>query len=286
MIRFEGKPSVGANVRLRGEIRKKGDESLPKGTQLRAVHLAILAHEGWAQIPVARRPRVAILPTGDEIIEVDQEPSLGQVRNCNSYALAGMARSLGAEAVRLPVAKDAAGSLEERIAQALDDFDLVCTIGGVSMGTKDLVRPCFKELGGEALIEAIQIKPGKPTFFGLLDKGGRRTRLLGLPGNPGSALTIFALLGAPLLKRMQGVPQEDCLKVAKAALWFSKVRPNWRAQALPGRLRPRLDGLVVEHLRQVNSADFYSFLDANALLLVGENQAPRDGDLVEWIPLP
>ena len=286
MIRFETKPSVGANVRNRGEIRKKGDESLPQGTQLRAVHLAILAHEGWAQVPVARRPRVAILPTGDELIEVDEEPSLGQVRNCNSYALAGMARALGAEVVQLPVAKDAAGSLEERIAQALKEYDLVCTIGGVSMGTKDLVRPCFKKLGGEALIEAIRIKPGKPTFFGLLQEGGRTARLLGLPGNPGSALTIFALLGGPLLKRMQGVPEKECLKLSKAALWFSKVRPNWRAQALPGRLRPRLDGLVVEHLRQVNSADFYSFLNADALIVVREDKAPRDGDLVEWIPLP
>ncbi|HHI81461.1 MAG TPA: molybdopterin molybdenumtransferase MoeA [Planctomycetes bacterium] len=286
MIRFEVRPQPGANLRKRGEIRKKGDESLPKGTRIRAAHLAILAHEGWATLPVARRPRVAILPTGDEIIEVDQEPALGQVRNCNSYALAGMAEALGAEVTRLPVAADAAGSLEERIAAALDAYDLVCTIGGVSMGTKDLVRPCFRGLGGEAVIEAIRIKPGKPTFFGLLPKEGRTARLLGLPGNPGSALTIFALLGAPLLRRMQGVPEEECLAVHKAALWFSKVRPNWRSQALPGRLRPRLDGLVVEHLRQVNSADFYSFLDADALILVGENQAPRDGDLVEWVPLP
>ena len=89
-----------------------------------------------------------------------------------------------------------------------------------------------------------------------------------------------------MLKRMQGVPEKECLKLSKAALWFSKVRPNWRAQALPGRLRPRLDGLVVEHLRQVNSADFYSFLNADALIVVREDKAPRDGDLVEWIPLP
>ncbi len=285
-IHFDKKPSPGANVRKRGEIRKKGDESLPKGTQIRPVQLAILAHEGLAKVKVARRPRVAILPTGDEIIEVDQEPELGQVRNCNSYALTGMARALGAEVVQLKVAGDSAETLEERMAKALHSFDLVCTIGGVSMGSKDLVRPCFEDLGGESLIHSIRIKPGKPTFFGLLQKGGRTARLLGLPGNPGSALTIFGLLGAPLLKRMQGVPEEECLRTQKAALWFSKVRPNWRAQALPGRLRPRLDGLVVEHLRQVNSADFYSFLEADALILVREEQAPRDGDLVEWIPLP
>ncbi len=284
-IRFEVLPREGDNVRVRGGLRRKGDLLLEAGSWLGPAEIGILGNQGRARVRVGRRPRVAVLPTGDEIIPVGEVPGPGQVRNSNAWTIAAQARRAGAEVEILPPVGDREGELVEVLSQSLATHDLVCTIGGVSAGTKDLVRPAFEACGGKERIEAIRIKPGKPTVFGGYRAKGHRAAFFGLPGNPASTLTIFALLVRPWILAFQGIGAERLLRPRQAALWFSKVRPNRRLQALPGRLRARRDGTIVEHLRQKDSSDLFCFAKADVLILIPENEAPRDGDPVSWIPL-
>ena len=227
-----------------------------------------------------------MLPTGDEVIDVAAKPSPGQVRNSNAYALVAQLQAAGAVPTLLPVLRDKEDDVVRRIEEALCNYDLVCSIGGVSMGSKDFVRPAFDQLGGTTLVQSIAIKPGKPTLFGSFERNGHKSALLGLPGNPASSFSIFALLGVPWVLAFQGQAREALMTSGKANLWYSKVRANRRLQALPGRLRLSPEGTIVEQIEQKTSADLFSLADADALFLVKENDGPRDGDLVEWLALP
>ena len=285
-VAFEGAVQVGDNIRPAGGVRKKGERLLAAGHRIRPASIGVLASQGKDRVSVGRRPKVAVLPTGDEIVEVGETPAPGQVRNSNAHALLAQVKAAGACATLLPLLRDEEGRSRDRIGAALDEFDLVCTIGGVSMGTKDLVRGAFAELGGKTLVETIRIKPGKPTLFGERNKEGRTSYLLGLPGNPASSFTLFALLGAAWIQGYQGGSLDDWRQRNRATLWYSKVRPNRRLQALPARLRLAADGVTLLNLPQRTSADLFSLAEADAFFLAEENSGPRDGEIVDWIPLP
>ncbi len=285
-VSFQEDVRVGDNIRPAGGVRKKGERLLQAGQRIRPATIGVLASQGFAEVPVGKRPRVAILPTGDEIVEVGATPAPGQVRNSNAHALYAQVIAAGAEATLLPLLRDEEGQSLKTLRTALDGFDLVCTIGGVSMGTKDLIRGAFDELGGETLVETIRIKPGKPTLFGRRAQGGRTSYLLGLPGNPASSFTLFALLGAAWIQGFQGGSLSDWRERNKATLWYSKVRPNRRLQALPARLRLAPEGVTLLNLSQRTSADLFSLADADAFFLADENTGPRDGEIVDWVPLP
>ncbi|MEZ5990431.1 MAG: molybdopterin molybdotransferase MoeA [Planctomycetota bacterium] len=285
-VRFEGPVRAGDNVRGQGSVRRRGEALLRPGTRVTSAAIGVLAWAGRTEVTVGRRPRVAVLPTGDEVVEVGAVPGPGQVRNSNAWALAAQVAEAGGVPTRLPVLRDDGGRTKQVLAEALASHDLVCTIGGVSMGTKDLVRGAFAELGGEARIESIRIKPGKPTFFGTVTLDGRRRWLLGLPGNPASTFTIFALLGRAFCQLYQGRPEAEVLARGKASLWYSKVRPNSRLQVLPARLRLAPDGVTALNIEQRSSADLFCFAEAEALFLAPEDTGPRDGEIVDWIPIP
>lgn len=188
----------GNNIRPSGEDMHKGQTVLHRGIEIGAWEIGILATLGIAQVPVIRRPRVAILGTGDEVIDIDQPLAPGKIRNSNSYLLEAVVHNAGAEPHRLGVAQDTVESLREKFGEAIT-YDLILTSGGVSVGDFDLVKDIMQEQG-QVNFWRINMRPGKPVAFGHI--GG--VPLLGLPGNPVSSAITFELFGRPILRKMLG----------------------------------------------------------------------------------
>lgn len=285
-IVFEAKAELGANIRPRGSVCARGDLLLSRGTWITAAGVGVLAQQGRPRVEVSKRPRVAVLPTGDEIVEVDEAPTEGQVRNSNAYALEAQIQRSGAAARRLPILRDREGATRDRLRDALAAHELVCTIGGVSMGTRDLVRGAFEDLGGRTLVESTRIKPGKPTLFGAVEIDGQDRYLLGLPGNPASSFTIFELFGAPWIRKALGLPAESWLPRADARITTGSIRKNWRLQLVPATLRIKGGREELEVLTQRSSADLFSLADADVLILAPADEGPQVGDLVSYLRLP
>jgi molybdopterin molybdotransferase len=198
--RFASAPRPGAHVRRRGEDMAKGAVALARGTRLRAAHVALAASVDRAWLTVARRPVVTIVGTGDELRAPGAPGAPGSIAESNGVALRAMVRAAGGIARVAPFVGDDAAATERAFASALEGTDVLITVGGVSVGDHDLVRPALERVGVSLDFWKVAIKPGKPLAVGR--KGARV--VLGLPGNPVSALVTFALFGAPLLRAMQG----------------------------------------------------------------------------------
>ena len=198
-VNVVGVEAKGENIRLAGEDIAAGDVALPAGTVLRAGAIGVLASLGISQVPVHRRPRVGVVPTGDEVLEVDEDIQPGKVRNSHAWALAGLVDHYGAEAKRYPIVPDNVADVRAALALAAAENDLIFTIGGVSMGDHDLVKNVVGT-DGDADFWQIAMRPGKPLLFG--DIGG--TPILGLPGNPVSGLVVFEQFGRPAVLKMLG----------------------------------------------------------------------------------
>lgn len=271
----------GANVRPMGSELAAGTEVLTAGTRLRAAEIGVLAVLGSASVTVARRPVVAIVPTGDEVVPVEAEPLPHQVRESNSWALAAQIVECGGVARRLPVAPDEPAALRALLQDALTTADVVLTIGGVSKGSHDLVHGMLQELSVQQVFHGLDLKPGKPTFFGVRDAGPGARFVFGLPGNPASTFTVFDLLVQPLLRQLQGEVVAEALPNAQpgGAPW----RPNARLQAVPVRLVPDAAGaLRAELVRPSPSGDPFGLLGTDGYVLVPPHQ--RHGE-VATLPL-
>lgn len=202
---FNARPRPGQNVRRRGEDLARGAVAVARGTRLRPAHLALASALDRAEISVSKQPEVAILATGDELRAPGSEPRPGTIPESNMIALRAMVQRAGGRARALPSVPDERAATERAFASALADADVVVTIGGVSVGDHDLVRPALEAVGVQLEFWRVAIKPGKPLAVGRLPRPGRRDGLvLGLPGNPTSALVTFALFGVPLLRALQG----------------------------------------------------------------------------------
>jgi molybdopterin molybdotransferase len=199
------RPRAGQNVRRRGEDLASGAVAVAAGTRLGPAHLALAAALDQATVGVRRRPEVAILATGDELRRPGTDPRPGTIPESNTVALRAMARRAGARARSLPYVRDDRAASERAFAAALDEADVVVTIGGVSVGDHDLVRPALEAVGVTLDFWKVAMKPGKPLAVGRCPRAGRRDAIvLGLPGNPASAMVTFALFGVPLLRALQG----------------------------------------------------------------------------------
>ncbi len=253
----------GNNIRPAGEDMHRGQMVLPHGTEIGPWEIGVLATLGWAKVPVIRRPRVAILGTGDEVIEVDEPLRPGKIRNSNSYLLEAAVRRAGAEPQRLGVARDTIESLREKFSEAIHS-DLIITSGGVSVGDFDLVKNIMTEQG-EIHFWRINMRPGKPVAFGHIGS----VPLLGLPGNPVSAAVTFELLGRPVIRKMLGhtrlarpqvdVVVEDGVSDRAMRRHYVRARVEWR------------DGHFVAHTTgNQGSHILTSLLNANALVIVPE----------------
>jgi molybdopterin molybdotransferase len=255
-------PARGANIRAAGEDVRPGQVVLVAGTPLGPADIGVLASVGRGTLLVHQRPRVAVLSTGTELVEVDEAPRPGQVVNSNAYTLAAAARDAGAEPMVLPIVRDRAEDIHARLAEALR-ADVVLTSGGVSVGDLDLVKDALAASGVEQLFWKVAQKPGKPLAFGRL--GGRL--VFGLPGNPVSALVCFYLYVRPALRRMQGYRRLH-LPVVTAAL----TRPVRKARGLTEFVRVQLassDGGWLATALPSQSSGVLSALGSGAALLVG-----------------
>ncbi|MDH1304024.1 gephyrin-like molybdotransferase Glp [Achromobacter sp. GD03932] len=193
-------PKPGQHIRRRGEDTMAGAPLLAAGTVLEAAHVALMASQGLARVRVVGQLRVGILTTGDELVLPGQPRAAEQIYNSNGPMLAALARGMGALPVHVLHARDTEADLQAAFKTLLADCDLVVSVGGVSVGERDLVKPALASLGGELALWKVRMKPGKPVALAQID--GKP--VVGLPGNPVSAYAVFTLLVTPLMRRMQG----------------------------------------------------------------------------------
>ncbi|MEL7567776.1 MAG: gephyrin-like molybdotransferase Glp [Dehalobacterium sp.] len=191
---------TGENIVPAGEDVAVGDMIADKGTVINPPVMGLMASLGITEVPVYKRPRIAIVSTGDELLDAAKPLTPGKIRNSNSYTLLGYIKSIGAEPVMIGIAKDKAEEVASLIQEGLDKADMVITTGGVSVGDYDVVGRSINLIGAETLYWKINIKPGSPTLAAVKD--GKV--ILGLSGNPAAAMIIFQLLGFPYIKKLAG----------------------------------------------------------------------------------
>jgi molybdopterin molybdotransferase len=249
------------HVRAAGNDIASGDELITPGRVIGAGEVAALATQGRSFVRVHRRPRVAIVPTGNELVEIDLPVGTGQITNSNSIMLAAQVRAAGAVAVRVPPVRDNTDAMAPVLREAATGCDLVLTSGGVSVGDFDLVRSVLEDLG-ELLFWRVAIKPGKPLAFGKL----AGTPVLGLPGNPASSMVCFALFGRPALRKLSGA-FAPLQRRHRARLTDPVRRNRSRREFVRARLETRGDSeLWARPLSQQGSGQISSMLAADALL--------------------
>ena len=196
-------PRVGEHIRPRGEDIDCGVVVGDVGDVVTPARLNLLLSAGHIGVDVRRRPRVGVLASGDELREVGDGTGDDVIVNSNAWSIAAAATAVGADARLLGIAAD---TLEDHVDKLdVDDVDVLITIGGVSVGTHDFMRPALQQLGAELTLWKIAMRPGKPLAFGKLQRGRRTTLVFGLPGNPVSALVTFTLFVAPALRALQGI---------------------------------------------------------------------------------
>jgi molybdopterin molybdotransferase len=273
---------AGSHVRRQGENLRKGDELLPQGQRIGAAEVGLLAGAGVVMVPVLRRPRVAIVPTGDELVEPGTRPAPGQIRNSNGYSLYRQIQEEGCRPFYLGIGRDDPGALDGKIALGLD-HDVLLLGGGVSMGKYDLVTGALKRAGVEILFEKVAVKPGKPTVFGARSSGGRTSLVFGLPGNPVSGMVMFRLLVAPALRRMQGASRSGG-RLVRARLSQGLKPTAGRECYHPGRIRWREGGFEVAPVGHRGSGDLVAWRQANAMIRLPADQGADIGEDVDVLP--
>jgi molybdopterin molybdotransferase len=270
----------GDYVRPAGGDFHRAQRLLARGQRLDAWRLSLAAAGGRGALAAARRPRVSFLSTGEEIIEPGAAPGPYQIFDAGTVALVALAGRWGAAPARLrPVADDLAATAE---AVRTADCDLIVTIGGASVCDHDLVKPALASLGLELAVEGVNVRPGKPTWFGRLADG---RRVLGLPGNPASALVCAELFLRPLLAAMQGADPALPMILARAAAPFAANGP--REHWMRARLASGADGTVTaEAFADQDSSLVSVFASADALVRRAAGApAVAAGGLVEALPL-
>ncbi|HSE16950.1 MAG TPA: gephyrin-like molybdotransferase Glp [Pyrinomonadaceae bacterium] len=275
---------TGRSIVKRGAEIKAGEVVLRAGTTVNAAMMAVLAAFGYAEVPVFRRPRLAVLATGSELVAVDQKPGQDQIRDSNNYSITSYAELAGAIVMRLPPTGDETALLKKQIAEAAGGCEVIVTSGGVSMGVYDVTKAALKELDAEIFFERVALRPGKPTVFARLPNG---TLVFGLPGNPVSVSVTFNLFARTALLAMQGTA-EPALKREAAVLARSVKGTADRESYLPAQLTTNDDAeLVAFPLKWGGSSDFVAFALTTALVVVPANvKAIEAGSLVSVVRLP
>lgn len=251
---------VGENVRFAGEDLAVGEVALAAGTRLGPGELGLLAALGATRLRVHRRPRVAILATGDELVDAAVVPGPGQVVDSSRHALAYAVRLLGGEATYLGIVPDEQAASERAIGAALG-YDVVLTTGGVSVGDRDFVKAAFEASGVLLEMWKVAMKPGKPLAFGRRGE----TLVFGLPGNPVSSMVSFELFVRPALLALQGV-RETARPVAPVALLGGYRKPAGRAHYLRAKVERRGAQLLATPHAKQGSAMLTSLVGINALV--------------------
>jgi molybdopterin molybdotransferase len=265
----------GQNVRRAGEDVRGGEVVLRPGVELGPAELGVLASLGRAAARCSRRPRLALLVTGDELVDPGRPLGPGHIWNSNAYALSAQAVAAGAEVLASEQVQDTAEATRDALARGLSVADVVCVSGGVSVGPHDHVKDGLRTLGVEERFWGVALKPGKPTWFGTRERAGSPALAFGLPGNPVSAMVTFQLFVRPGLRRLQGADPEATRATAVAD--EPLPRSLHREQAVRCRLRPGPEGWHAAPTGPQDSHILTSMLGADALALVpaGEGEVGR-----------
>jgi len=307
---------VGENVVARGSEARAGEVLLGAGTLIGAAEIAVGAACGHAELVVYERPVVAIVATGDELVELDQRPSAHQIRNSNGYALAAMVEAAGGEARRLAIARDTLDDVRARIEQGRK-AELMILSGGVSAGKYDLVEEVLAEFGAEFFFTGVRMQPGKPVVFGRMPKGGRRqertteilspsaaqndastgadgalataersagedrgwTYFFGLPGNPVSTQVTFHCLVEPMLRAMCGAGAAGP-KFVQATLAEEVRGKAGLTRVLPARLAFDVEQPEVRLVVWQGSGDLAANARANCYAVLPDGRDLRSGDVI------
>jgi len=268
------------NVRKVGENIKKGSLVIEKGKVLDAASLGVLASLGKSKIDVSKKPRVALLITGDEIIEIDEPFVEGKARNSNAYALSAQIEETGCISVNKGIVRDDLDAIKQKLKECRD-CDAIITCGGVSAGNYDFVKEAVEAIGGEIKFHKIKMKPGKPNLFAIWNE----IPIFGLPGNPVSSMVSFEILVKPALQQMMGCPStirneidtilnEDFV-THDPRQHFLRAQTRWEGNRYVSRLTgPQGSGIL------------NSMLLANSLVILPENtQKANKGDTFKAILL-
>jgi len=285
--------SIGENFVPRGAEARAGQRLLDRGRRLDHGGIAIAASVGKSRVRVFRKPRVAVLSTGDEVVEIDATPGPAQIRNSNSYSLAAQVQNAGAEAVRLEIAPDERGRLRTLMEEGLG-CDLLLLTGGVSMGKYDLVEQVLGELKAEFYFTGAEIQPGRPVVFGSRG-GGSSTRsgrvgdppphkkyFFGLPGNPVSTMVTFELFARPMIEALAGMAPQPLIFLR--ARLKSEIRTKTGLKRfLPAVLSGEFENAEAELARWQGSGDIAALARANCYVVI-----PPDRERIEageWVSL-
>jgi len=279
-VTLRGALERAAYVRPAGEDVRVGDRVLEPGVSLSAAEVGLLATLGHAQVSVYRRPRVAILSTGNELADLGTEPGPGQIPNTNTYSLMAQVLETGGEPISLGVAPDRLEAIEERVRRA-KDADVVLSSAGVSVGELDLVREAFTRAGAELHLWKVSMRPGKPITFGSL--GGRP--VFGLPGNPVSAMVTFELFVRPALLKMSGRARLTRPRVRARAL-EAIPNPGARRGYLRVELETRGEGTLGARLTgEQGSAILRSMVAADGLAVIPPDTTVALGEAIDVMVL-
>ncbi len=281
-VRILRPPSLGEHIRRQGEDIRRGEVVLARGTRIGPGQIAVLAAQGRDRARVYPRLRIGILTNGDELIPPGRPLGPAAVYNANGPMLAALCRGIGAEAAAVRHAPDETEAIVAELDALSRDCDLVLSVGGASVGDKDLIKPAVDALGGTLDLWRVRMKPGKPVALASL--AGKP--LICLPGNPVSAFVVFALLATPLIRGLQG--RRDVMPPIRRGIlhtdrpWgggerddFLRVRVEHRADALP-TLSPH---------PQQSSGALSSLAWAHGLTRIPAGTAAGDGTILDWYPL-
>ncbi len=276
-IRVDRSAEPGQWINPQGAEAKAGTTLIPAGVRVDASHVSTLAMTGQTTVSVYARPRVAILATGDELVDVADSPEPYQIRNSNSYALAALVAHTGGQPTILPPAKDLLDALTESLIEGLR-HDLLLVTGGVSAGKYDLVKPALRQLGAEFIFQRVRIQPGQPTAFGIAS--GKP--VFGLPGNPGSSMVTYQLFAQPAIEILGGLADPQ-LPILEARLETAFHHKRGLTRFLPAHL----NGSLLRHIPWQGSSDVPALARANAFLIADhDREGWAAGDRIRVIPKP
>jgi molybdopterin molybdotransferase len=283
-LREDVKIKLHQNIRYKGDDLKSDLIAINRNTILKAQTIALAAACGRAKLKVYRKLTMGVLATGDELVDIDAGPGEDKVRATNLYSLLAGIKEINMNPINFGVVKDDKDLLLKSVTSALDsDSDILITSGGVSVGKYDYLKDVFKETGVETIFWRVNIKPGKPLFFGKYDKGGKTKLVFGLPGNPVSSLVSFTLFIKPIVLKFYG-HEEFNYQMAK--LETPIMKGESKRYFVRGRLRyeSKLNKFFVSVPGSQSSGNLAGLSYANCLIVIPEEKInPEAGEDVECI---
>lgn len=284
-VRINKRVGSGENVVPTGAEARQGSLLVERGQRLNDAALALAASVGKSRVQVYKRPRVAVLTTGDEIVGIDEPPGPTQIRNSNSYSLAVQIRQAGGEPVLLPIAPDEPRELRSLIGEGLK-ADLLLMTGGVSMGRYDLVEQVLEELKAEFFFTGAKIQPGRPVVFGksgAADGQGLAGKyFFGLPGNPVSTMVTFELFVRPMLEALAGMSRRTLRFVYARLKSEIRIKPGL-TRFLPAILSGEFEDSKVELVAWQGSGDIAATARANCYIVIAPDREFIPGG--EFVPI-